>query len=187
MRIISLFVTVIVVVVVPLSVFAQTSFWVENQNTVARSVTPQIDATLSYTFDNSKLGCFAWFLVSETYSEAYFGPTYSPFSWAQIGVGAGLEQTDTPFRLGGFVWVGRDQYSLLTIYEKSKTDYWYKAQANMNLNHWLGVGAIVQRFVGVGPRIQVTIPASPIQIWGAPTYDWQAKSWKGIISVRLLF
>ncbi len=170
-------------------VFAQssTSFWVEEQNIVSDSgSSPWINGLVSHKLDE-KLGIYAWFQIGEGWAQAYVGPTYSPSSWLQVGAGVGLEQADNPERFGTFVWMGRGRCSLLSLYEDGGGDHWYKSEFNVKATGWLGAGAIVQHMLGVGPRVELNIPGTPVMVWGAPLYDWSTGRFNGILAARVSF
>lgn len=136
---------------------------------------------------NKELGTFLFLLVSKKWAQAYIGPTYSPSSWLQVGAGLGLEQADNPTRFGGFVYMSRGCYSLLAIYEDGGGGHWYKSELNIKATGWLGAGAIVQHMLGVGPRIELSIPRTPVMIWAAPLYDWSTGRFNGTLAVRMSF
>lgn len=185
----NLLVAVVALVSLASPAFAQekTSFWVEEQNIVSDGGnSPWINGLVSHKL-GEKLGTYVFFQVGEGWAQAYMGPTYSPKSWLQVGAGVGLEQADNPVRLGSFVWMGRGRYSLLAIYEDGGGGHWYKSEFNIKATGWLGAGAIVQHNLGVGPRVELNIPRTPVTIWGAPLYDWSTGRFNGTLAARVSF
>ncbi|MBI2064184.1 MAG: hypothetical protein HYT66_00515 [Candidatus Yanofskybacteria bacterium] len=181
--------TVVVLVLLASPAFAQssTSLWVEGQIISSDGeISPWTNSLVSRKFDE-KLGMFVLSQNGERWAQAYVGPTYSPSSWLQVGAGLGIEQADNPVRLGSFVWMGRGRYSLLSIYEDGGSGHWYKSELNIKAAGWLGAGAIVQHMLGVGPRVELNIPRTPVMVWGAPLYDWSMDRFNGMLAVRVRF
>ncbi|MEK7501183.1 MAG: hypothetical protein AAB642_03605 [Patescibacteria group bacterium] len=189
MRRLFLVVIMAAVVVVPYqSTAGQTSFWVEEQTFFSDGKkVPKIHTLLLQDFNKKHLGLFGYFQVQEDYAQAYVGPTLSPVPWLQAGVGGGLEQADTPVRLGSFVWMGDAHRYLLAIYENGGGGYWYHAEANASITDWFGAGAVVEHLIGVGPRAELNIPRLPAKIWVASLYDWSADGVSGLLAFRLSF
>jgi hypothetical protein len=160
---------ILIVVLVPSAVSAQS--WVEQRtDVVADHSTPRLDGWVSGKIANS-VGTFAWFQVDKNYAEAYIGPSFAPKTWLQFGAGAGVEQTTLPFRLGSFAWVGNKKASLLFIGEGLGSGWWYKSEFNWNVSKNLGAGLMTERFKGTGPRIQYSVPHTPITAWSAFLFD----------------
>jgi len=153
--------------VLVMSVSAQTTrFEVESQNLISKSdVAPSIDGYMTHGFTGSQFGTFAWFFVGEHWAEGYAGLTYAPLSWCQVGLGFGLEQADDPWRVGSSLWVGNGRWSVLALLEDGGGAFWHRVVANYRVNPILGVGLMSEEFVGVGPRLEVTVPKLPVQLW----------------------
>ncbi len=165
---------------------AQTHFSVESQNLiVSESVTPIITTFMTHGFVNSRLGIFVWSFTNKYWAEAYAGPTYSPTSFIQAGIGSGLEQADGLWRVGGFIWIGNKKFQALTLLEKGTSGRWHRIIANYNLSKWLGIGGITERFLGTGPRIQFAVPHLPVQIWTAKLY--LNNRWSNYLSMKFSF
>ncbi len=151
---------------VPVMASAQT--WVEIRTYTAEgATTPRLDAWLSGSIAD-KLGSFGWLQADQTYAEAYAGLTFSPKNWLQFGAGAGIEQAPRPARFGSFLWAGNQRQSGLAIFEQGGSGPWWKAEYNYQLYAQLGVGLITERFKGSGIRLQVSLPKTPLTLWGAP-------------------
>ncbi len=189
-RLFSVVIIAMVVAVPYQSRAGQASFWVEEQTSFSDGETiPKMHTLLLQDFNKKHLGLFGYFQVQEDYAQAYVGPTLSPMPWLQVGVGWGLEQADTPVRLGSFVWLGDARRYLLAIYENGGGGYWYHAEANTSIADWLGIGmgAMVEHLVGIGPRMELNMPRLPVKIWVAPCYDWSADSVSSRLAFRLSF
>ena len=152
--------------------FAQTHFEVESQNLISSqdgdfNISPTVDTYMTHAFNDSKWGTFAWFLVCENWAEGYAGLTFAPLSWCQLGLGFGLEKADDPWRVGGSVWFGHERYSLLILLEEGGGAFWHRIVANYKLSRVFGIGYMSEEFVGVGPRVEVNIPKTPVQVWSS--------------------
>lgn len=161
----------------------QAQNWVEERTFFSQGqATPRLDGSFSRSF-NKKFGALAWFQVQNGYSEAYVGPTVSPASWLQLGVGAGLEQAQHPGRIGGFIWAGKGELSAILIAEDGGSGKWYKAEANYAVNKIVGVGLITERFKGSGPRVEFVLPRTGFKLWFAPLLE--KGSVNGLVGIRL--
>lgn len=162
---VSFFVVVFMSVLV-LPVSAQTHFEIESQNLISSGeVSPAMTGYMTHSFTESQFGTFAWFLVGEHWAEGYAGLTYSPWSWCQAGFGVGLEQADDPWRVGGSLWIGNENLSVLTLLEDGGGQFWHRVVVNYRVNKVVGVGFMSEEFVGVGPRLELNVPKTPVQLW----------------------
>ena len=147
----------------------------ESWNDVAGGkIAPQLDAYISRK-SNEHVGAFGWFVTNQYWSEAYAGVQLYPKKWMTVDVGAGLETDKNPWRLGGVVWIGNDKQSLLTILEMGGSGFWWRSTYNRAAGKRFGLGAMGQAQRGVGPRVQFTIPKTPIVLWTAPFFNWNGK------------
>ena len=151
------------------AVFAQV--WLEERTFVKDGqVTTRIDGLITKSF-NQKFGGFTWFQVQKGYSEAYGGITYSPKPWLQLAVGPGIEEAESPARVGGFVWLGKGKSSVLFVPEYGGSGFWWKLEANHEIGKVFGVGFLTERFKGSGPRFEVNVPRTPLKLWAAPLFE----------------
>lgn len=168
-------------------VHAQTSFWVENQVAISQGkLNPTIAGLLSHGF-SKKIGVYDYFQVDEGYAQCYFGPTFSPASWLQVGWGVGMEEGSSKTRFGGFLYLGEGPYYLLAVKEGGGAGAWHKVEFNTALSPWFGIGFMTQAFRGVGPRIEFNVPKTPLKIWAVFFRDFGIGSSNGIITTRLNF
>jgi hypothetical protein len=133
-----------------------------------QSVTVMTYATKKFS---TELGVFGFSLVSPAWSEAYVGLIYDPAEWIEFGLGGGIESNNIPLRTGGFVWMGNDTYSLYACLEYGGSGYWYQVKAIANVDKTFGLGLFAQRYLGVGPRLEVNVPSA--QLYLAPLYDFE--------------
>ena len=148
--------------------YANAQNWVEERNYLADSeASPRIDGLFTKSFAG-KFGGFTWFQVASGYAQTYGGVLYSPRPWLQLAAGAGLEQAKNPARTGGYIWIGGKGNSLLLVGEYGGSGLWGKFEYNRKIGKNFGIGAMSERFKGTGPRFEVSIPRTPIAIWGAP-------------------
>lgn len=157
MRFILLF---ILMITISFRAEAQASFWTEAVYVTGDGGSfPQMDISGSIKL-TPKTGMFIWSLVSQNWGESITGLTYSPKNWIEFGFGAGVEKHDNPLRAMGRVWIGNSKGSLFTAVEQGGSGHWYLVDGNIPLPQTnIGVGFRLQRFVGLGPRLQVTTKA----------------------------
>jgi hypothetical protein len=126
---------------------------------------PAIDVLMMNSSKNKKIGAFAWIFVNESWAEGYGGLTYMPSPYLQLGFGLGLERANNPWRIGNMIWVGKEDWSVLSLFEAGGSGYWHQINAIYHLNKNIGIGLMKEEFTGFGPRLELTIPQLPIQLW----------------------
>lgn len=143
--------------------------WVANGG----NVVPTLDALTVLKFEHG-LSANAFFLVTEGWAQAYMGPAWAPTDWLEVGVSVGGQQIDGELaaRYAATLWLGTDIYSLLAIVEFDNATFrgesdgvWYDLRAMAQPLAWLTVGIEARRFAGVGPRIDLKIPQTPLSVW----------------------
>ena len=153
----------------------------ENQIDVAGAVTPRAKAIIDIPAVHD-LSVTATLVVSPDWSEAYVGPTWNPIKGFSLGVAGGIESADAPWRAMTYSSISHGNLSLLGIVEYGGSGYWYKASATYGLGS-ISIGALAQRFDGVGPRIAYAHSRSNLQIWAAPLYDPEEKAPKALLGL----
>ncbi len=149
---------------------AQSSFTVESFNKFSRSgeYTPQIDVNVTHSI-TPKFGMFVFTLVDKGWAEAIPGFTYAPSKSIEFGLGGGVETDPSPFRMLATVWTGDDRRSLFSAFELGGSGHWYLMVMNLKVkrqkNYELGLGFRLQRFAGIGPRIEVALPRLKTTVW----------------------
>jgi hypothetical protein len=145
--------------------------WVEQRTFMSSGVVaPRIGALITAPV-SGKFGAFTWLQVQNGYSESYGGLTYGPKPWLQLAGGAGIEESKSSGRIGGFVWMGNAKTSVLFIPEYGGSGLWWKAEVNHKPGKTVGVGIISERFKGTGPRFEYKIPHTQLLLWGAPMFE----------------
>lgn len=168
-----LLIAVMLLVVPMVEVEGQNSFWSETVYQTGKSGGSFPYMEISATSKLSKTaGFFSWSLVSETWSESIVGAVYTPKPWVEFDLGVGVETADRPLRGMALVWVGNNHGSFYTVYENGGSGYWYLAEGNIPVTSNLGVGVRAQRFVGIGPRFQIT--KKNIMFWVVPV-SWDTE------------
>jgi|TARA_B100002003_G_scaffold4156_1_gene3844 hypothetical protein len=117
------------------------------------------------SFGDKKYGTFAWAYKNYSWSEIYGGLTYMPTTYFQIGFGLGLEDADDPLRLGSMIWVGKEDWYILSLFEDGGSGKWHQINAIYSLNQYLGIGLMKEQYTGFGPKFELTIPSFPIKLW----------------------
>ena len=103
---------------------------------------------------STELGWFSYFLVTDGWSEAYVGPTYSPNPNLQIGLGYGLEQADDPGRFGGYVWAGKGKFSATWLFEDGGTGPWHRLNLGYQIDPRWRVVLSDRSFYGKGVSVE---------------------------------
>jgi len=112
-----------------------------------------------------QFGLFGFSVSSEAWSQAYAGPIYKPNAWLAVSVGYGIEADDNPGRLGSCVLVITNRFSLCGVYEYGGSGNWYKGIAICQVTKALGLGAMDQKFLDLGPRVELTV--WKMKVWSA--------------------
>lgn len=131
---------------------AQTFMELQNLATGA-GVDPTIDVQLE--LPGRTVNAFGWFLVSEKWGEALLGVSKAVKPWLWLGVAAGLETHQDPFRVNPNVWIGKRRLSTFLALEYGGSGFWYKSVSLMRLTPRISLGVHSQRFYGTGPRVEV--------------------------------
>lgn len=112
-------------------------------------------------------------IVAPGYAEMYFGPTWHPTTSFSLGVAAGIETADEPWRVAATVTASRDKLGALAIVEYGGSGLWYKGVVSYSVGP-VGVGVLAQRFAGVGPSITGRYHGVALSV--APLYDFEARA-----------
>ena len=148
------------------SIYPKSSYAVEIKNLFIESQhVPAFDVLTMRTFESKKLGYYAWVFANEVWAEGYGGLTYMPTSYFQVGLGLGVEKANNPLRIGSMVWVGKDNWYVLTLLESGGSGYWHQINAIYRLNRNIGFGFMKEEFTGFGPRLEFSLSNLPIQLW----------------------
>ena len=113
------------------------------------------------------------FVMSPGYGEAYIGPTWSPTAHFSLGIAGGMETADSPWRAMAYSMASYKNLHLLGVVEYGGSGLWYKAVASYAIGP-VSIGAMMQRFDGLGPRIAVS--RWNLELWAAPLYDVESRS-----------
>lgn len=156
-------------VLLPVTAEAQTSFWAESQNHVVKGgYTPTIDFSVTHK-SSEKLGVFLWALVNDAWGEAIVGGVYTPTANVEFDLGVGLETDEDAWRTMGSLFIGGGRTSLLLVGELGGSGYWYLAETKYQMTSTVAIGLHGKRFVGFGPIIDVAVPRTKFSIWLVPT------------------
>lgn len=158
----------LLVVVLSSNVASAADFWTEVQATRSKGLSiNQVNAGL--TGGGDTLGYFAFAqLLNIGYQQFYAGPKVNPTDWLEIGVGVGAEKTpssDWMTRTAGYVWMGKENLSLLGVYENGGTGPWHKVVLMYKVTSDLSLGIQNQAFFGTGARAEYALGKST-SLWG---------------------
>ena len=146
--------------------YPKNSYTVEIKNLFIESHhAPAFNVLTMGSFESKKVGYFAWAFANEFWAEGYGGLTYMPTSYIQLGLGFGAEKSDDPFRIGSMFWVGKENWSVLSLFESGGSGYWHQINAIYQLSRNIGIGLMKEEFTGVGPRLEFSLSNLPIRLW----------------------
>lgn len=163
----NLILTAIIVVLFSCVVNAQRNlhWYVEQDNTISnRIVSPQVKSYVSYDF-TKKVGGYCWLQTSKGFSQVYCGPTFSPKAFVQVGVAIGAQTGRKNMRIGSFVWVGKGKFSNTFLLETSGGT-WFRNLASYQASKTFTVSLVIQRYNGIGTRLDVRIPKTKLSVGG---------------------
>lgn len=184
----------ILTILAPKVVSAQTTFWVESSNKLTlnhgSSIEPQINASASTSF-NSKVGLFLWVADNTQWGEAYAGPTLQLAKGIQVGAGIGVETDARGDREDIFALFYGNGRSLYMTAETGGSGPWYQVEGNQSVTLGktpAGVGFRYERFVGIGPRVELTVDKH-ILLWAVPlAVDFENDNGRNALyGLRILF
>lgn len=121
-------------------------------------------------------GWYAWAQSSNSWGQAYAGPTYAPVPWLQVGVAAGLETADE-IRYGSFAWLGNQHGYALFLHEEGSapwqraigTYFIYHADSAKVMDH-IGAGVFHERYIGTGPYLELQV-AKKLTLWTTRVFE----------------
>ena len=156
----------IIIIISTSNLYSKNTYAIEIKNLfVDEKYVPAFDVFTMNSTDSEKLGYFSWVFANEVWAEAYGGLTYMPTSYFQIGVGIGIEKADNPLRIGSMIWVGKQNWSVLTLLENGGSGYWHQINAIYRFNKNIGIGFMKEEFNGFGPRLEFSFSNLPVQVW----------------------
>lgn len=150
----------------------QTSITIEEQNyRLHGSVSPDTNGTIVRPIWGG-LGVYSFFYVDKTFAEAIAGPSWQPTAWLTLAFGAGVEQGDQTamtgrWRAGGMLWLGNARWASTLYVEDGASGWWAREEFAWRPRAWIGLGALGDTSVGYGPRVELNLPRTPFQLWGA--------------------
>jgi hypothetical protein len=141
---------------------------IEMQHLFDGAYHPTIDGLFTIKGDRgkekSRLNLAVWFLVSDTWGEALFGPSVTFADGIGASVLVGIEDHDGAWRVNPNFWLFRGKFSTSHAFEWGASGFWYKSTATWSVHDRLALGVHSQRlynddgpFNGTGPHGQVKI------------------------------
>ncbi|HEY9842094.1 MAG TPA: hypothetical protein V6D23_16635 [Candidatus Obscuribacterales bacterium] len=168
-------------------VAAKTSFYLEAQGFfTGQKAQAQLCAYLEHEF-LPEWGLFSWGQVNDDWAEMYVGPYYRPLPWLTLGLGAGVEQADVPWRIGASVFINYESFFFMHISEYGGSGYWYRFLGTYALPYGFRLGINAFRYGGVGPYAEYTVPGLDAVLAVSPLYDFESNSGSLFISLGKYF
>jgi hypothetical protein len=154
---------------------------------------PLLEGLILYRQPQWRVGVFAMANGTTGAAGGFVGPFVAATKWLMIGVGTGGELANGPqtdisgaWHGGAMLHIDHDRIQAHAVLEYGvATGLAHRAEVNVPLTPVFGVGGIVLKEAGAGPRFEIRFPRSEFAIWGAVTYSWLAHSPAGIIGLRL--
>lgn len=97
-----------------------------------------------------RLGAFGYLSVSDKWSEAYVGPTYSFTPNCGIELGAGVESDQESIRWGGNVWACQGKTTAVYLFEAGGSGPWHKLKLLHSVTPRFTAGVVEKRGAGWG-------------------------------------
>lgn len=120
---------------------------------------------------SSQWGWTGFVLSSNTWGEAYFGPTYSPAPWVTVAICAGIQDNPQVSRFAAWYSLSHGQWSLFHVMEDG-AGRWHKLLASYDFDrgkaqYWDQDG------LGRGPRVELRMPGTKTRasVYGAILWD----------------
>jgi len=133
----------------------------------------------------------SFFATSRSYAEGYVGLAYAPSLISglvsEFEVSIGQEQASGSLRREASVFFLWQRLSHLTVVEDGGSGVWYYSQTTWRPHSLIGVGVMGQRYLGWGPRIDFSIPHTPLTVWGAYSWDREFDTNAGTLGVQAKF
>ena len=192
-NIIAIFLCAIVIASASAQVFSQekektVSGFCESETTVSQDAKPNHQLNCYVTKKlTEKWGLYGWGQTSRSYSQAYGGVTFSPTTWAQVGLAAGVEQAKKKGRIAGFVWTGKKKVSNLLIVETGGSGTWFKETLSYQATKRVAVSFVSQRFLattGFGVDVSLGKGFTAYAIGGR---DLEFQKTRGAFGIRKTF
>ncbi|HOX41597.1 MAG TPA: hypothetical protein PK263_05405 [bacterium] len=106
---------------------------------------------------SKQVGVFTYLYASASWSEGYAGLTYAPVSWLEAGLGYGVEQATPSYRIGGWIWAGKDRFSACYLFEDGGSGPWHKLRLDYQLTSRVKVGVVDRSFLGNGASVELKL------------------------------
>lgn len=103
---------------------------------------------------------------SNGYYEFYAGPKWKPLEWLEIGVGVGKENVPNSTRRNFFFDANGEKFSAYGTFENGGSGRWHQVKLVYRLTNKIGVGAMDETSLGLGPRVEYHIKKN-VHVWGA--------------------
>lgn len=97
-----------------------------------------------------QLGAFGYLSVSDKWSEAYVGPTYSFTPNFGIELGAGVESDQASIRWGGNVWASQGKTTAVYLFEAGGSGPWHKLKLLYSVTPRITAGLLEKSGAGFG-------------------------------------
>lgn len=107
-----------------------------------------------------RLGAFGCLVVSDDWSEAYVGPTYSFTPNFGIELGAGVESDQESVRWGGDIWACQGKTSVVYLFEAGGSGPWHKLKVLYSVTPRLTAGVVEKSGAGFGATASYKLDGS---------------------------
>ncbi len=161
-------------------------FEVENLSNISSQnlFSPQLNFYSDSFKPDAKVGQFYFSLINENWAQAYGGIMIKPLDWLSIGLGAGLEVNNNPYRFNLRMHIKKNKFSLMQIYEYGGSGFWYNIFANFQVTQNSKWGIVFKRFYGLGINYEYDFKSFPLALILSPLYDLENENYNFMLSLR---
>ena len=131
---------------------------------------------------------FAFGVVSPKWAEIYAGLQIKTCKYFNFSLAAGIEQAKDLWRTAFSAGLNLDPVFFSGTFELGASGWWFTSTLKFKFTSYFSAGAIAERFSGIGIYLEATLPVPkvPIVIWGAPVYDFEAKSYGALFGIKFI-
>jgi hypothetical protein len=131
--------------------------------------------------DFGRVGLWGFAAGEKDYFSAIVGPSVTVAKKGETSFGAGVGAGVETFpdrgayrqygRYAGYLMLAGSRETISIYYESGAThEHWTQGVATWQLTRPLAVGALYQTGDGAGPRVIVSVPRAPLQLWAGPMW-----------------
>lgn len=145
---------------------------------------PQLSFYTDSYKPNAKFGFYFFTLVTENWGQGYGGIIFKPINWLAVSIGAGLETHEQLYRVNLTLFMKKNKFNFLQIYEYGGTGLWYNIYLSYELNKNNNAGIMFKRYYGIGINYEHIFKNTPFSLSLFPSWDYEVESYKITVLAR---